>query len=204
MTLNGSSSVRGRRPLLLEWGAGSLGEPDRLPPGCSAHTERRNSTSASGSVTSSPRPSYQYRIVADDSFGTTIGSVQTFSTLGRNQFAAYYGSSGSGDGQLDEPSDVAVDNSTGDIYVADKGNHRVVKFDSSGNFLSAWGWGVGGGSHFEVSTGCHAGIPGNGAGQLSKPFFIEVDNSVGPSSGDVYVAGRNTRGTSRSLGRGAT
>ena len=37
---------------------------------------------------------------------------------------------------------VAVDEGTHDVYVADKANHRVEKFDSEGNFLFMFGDGV--------------------------------------------------------------
>jgi NHL repeat len=50
-----------------------------------------------------------------------------------------FGSPGSGNGQLKDPKGIAVDNSTGDIYVADTGNRRVSKFDSDGDFLFSWG-----------------------------------------------------------------
>ena len=133
---------------------------------------------------------YHYRIVASDAAGTSIGTDRTFRTLGRYEFLADVGSAGSGDGQFNHPQDVAIDNATGDIYVADTGNHRVVKLDASGNFLAAWGWGVSDGNPAaEVCTsGCQAGIFGSGAGQFTTPGFIEVDDSPGPSSGDVYVA----------------
>ena len=40
---------------------------------------------------------------------------------------------------ISEPTDVAVDQATGDVYVTDPGNHRVEKFDSSGHFLFMFG-----------------------------------------------------------------
>ncbi|WP_416307859.1 peptidyl-alpha-hydroxyglycine alpha-amidating lyase family protein [Neptunicella sp. SCSIO 80796] len=39
---------------------------------------------------------------------------------------------------LNAPSDVALD-SEGNIYVADGGNYRIVKYDNKGNFLTTWG-----------------------------------------------------------------
>ncbi|XP_070554146.1 tripartite motif-containing protein 3-like [Ptychodera flava] len=45
-----------------------------------------------------------------------------------------FGHPGSGDGQLDNPTGVAVAED-GSVYVCDAGNRRVVKFDPSGNFV---------------------------------------------------------------------
>jgi DNA-binding beta-propeller fold protein YncE len=39
-------------------------------------------------------------------------------------------------------SGVAVNDATGDVYVADGDNYRVTKFDPTGGFLGAWGWDV--------------------------------------------------------------
>ncbi len=113
-------------------------------------------------------------------------------------FFTSIGEAGSGDGQLElrasesiGSSGVAVNSSTHDVYVADTGNHRVDEFSASGAFIRAWGWGVADGSTeaLQVCTsGCHAGLPGAGAGQLSEPTSIAVDNSGGPSQGDVYVS----------------
>src|SRR5262249_11267024 len=105
-----------------------------------------------------------------------------------------FGSTGSGAGQFQGPVGVAVDQATGNVYVADSGNARVQKFDASGTFIAAWGWGVTDGmAQSEVCTsGCQAGIPGSGAGQFSNPTSIGVDNSGGPSNGDVYVGDATT------------
>ncbi len=137
-----------------------------------------------------PNAVYHYRIVASDGAGTTLGADVSVRTLGRYQFSTDFGSEGSGDGQLLNPRDVAVDRANGNIYVADTGNHRVVEFSSSGAFVAAWGWGVANGeAKSEVcTTSCEAGIAGVGAGQFTAPTFIEVDNSSSSSAGDVYVA----------------
>jgi len=86
-------------------------------------------------------------------------------------------------------SGVAVDEATGDVYVADTGNRRVDEFEGDGSFVRAWGWGVANGEgKLEVcSATCRRGLSGGGAGELAAPRFIAVDNSGGASEGDVYV-----------------
>ncbi|MGE5302431.1 MAG: NHL repeat-containing protein [Alphaproteobacteria bacterium] len=51
---------------------------------------------------------------------------------------AVWGSKGTGDGQFDDPTSVAVDWKTNRIYVADPRNRRIQVFDSNGKFLSKW------------------------------------------------------------------
>jgi DNA-binding beta-propeller fold protein YncE len=82
-----------------------------------------------------------------------------------------WGSRGSGDGQLSSPSGIAVDSSSGKVYVADSGNHRVQVFSADGNFLRKWG-----------------SEENYGDGMLGKPQWIAVD-----ASGTVY--GDTTRPT---------
>ena len=50
-----------------------------------------------------------------------------------------FGSQGSGAGQFQTPVGVAVDQASGDVYVADSGNARVQKFSATGAFIAAWG-----------------------------------------------------------------
>jgi hypothetical protein len=59
---------------------------------------------------------------------------------------------------------VAV-NSSGDVYIADIGSHRIQKYDSSGSFILKWG------------------NQGSGDGQFNAPRNVVAD-----ISGDVYVA----------------
>jgi DNA-binding beta-propeller fold protein YncE len=111
------------------------------------------------------------------------------SALSTHVFSSSFGTQGSGVGQVSSPQGVAVNQATGDVYVADTGNARVDEFSSSGTFIRAWGWGVlDGASSFETcTTTCQAGVSGSGAGQFTTPAFIAVDNSAGASAGDVYV-----------------
>jgi hypothetical protein len=104
-----------------------------------------------------------------------------------------FGSEGSGNGELKEPSGVAVNAATKDVYVVDKGNRRIDEFESDGAFIRAWGWEVDGLPGFGTCTTittCQAGSAGSGAGQLDAPEAIAVDNSGSasdPSKEDVYV-----------------
>jgi DNA-binding beta-propeller fold protein YncE len=49
-----------------------------------------------------------------------------------------WGSKGSGDGQFDDPTSVAVDSTSGRAYVADPINKRIQVFDQNGKFLTKW------------------------------------------------------------------
>jgi DNA-binding beta-propeller fold protein YncE len=68
--------------------------------------------------------------------------IVKFSLDGR--VLAVWGSKGTGDGQFNDPTSVAVDPTTNKIYVADPRNKRIQVFDSNGKFLTKWsipGWG---------------------------------------------------------------
>jgi phosphodiesterase/alkaline phosphatase D-like protein len=87
---------------------------------------------------------------------------------------------------LSFPTGAAVDQASGDVYVAEAGNFAIEKFDRSGDFIASWGWGVSDGqARYEVCTSnCLAGLAGSGDHQFSLPFGIAVD----PANGDVYVS----------------
>jgi NHL repeat-containing protein len=92
---------------------------------------------------------------------------------------------------LSNPQGVAVDEETEDVYVADAGNHRVEKFSVTGQFLLAFGGGVGG-PGVDVCGGlvaCVAGVEGSAPGDFTTPEFVAVDSDPSsPSFHDVYVA----------------
>jgi hypothetical protein len=69
--------------------------------------------------------------------------------------------SGSADGQFDQPAGIAVDPVSGYVYVADKDNNRIQKFDTAGRFLIKWG------------------SKGSADGQLDRPISIAIGYDVG-------------------------
>jgi DNA-binding beta-propeller fold protein YncE len=102
------------------------------------------------------------------------------------------GVAGTGDGEFSDPTGIAVEASTGDVYVADTGNDRIDKLTASGRFVESWGYGVSDGAERPetCSADCRVGLPGTGPGQLVAPTAVAVDNSVesrDAERGDVYV-----------------
>ena len=93
---------------------------------------------------------------------------------------------GSGGGEVWLPNGVAVDNSAGpgagDLYVADRANYRIDKFDSAGGFLLAWGWGVADGRGQELQ------VCGPAAGHLSDRCFEAAREGTSVASGPGAVA----------------
>ncbi|HEV3071947.1 MAG TPA: hypothetical protein VGY76_11040 [Solirubrobacteraceae bacterium] len=114
-------------------------------------------------------------------------------------FVFSFGAAGSGDGQLNEPYGVAVNEATGDLYVADRGNNRVEIFDREGHYVGQFnGSGeLSGEGKAAGSGGLEWEVP---SGRFEGPTEIAVDNSCNikkltgstcakedPSNEDVYV-----------------
>ncbi|TMK57752.1 MAG: hypothetical protein E6G51_05940, partial [Actinobacteria bacterium] len=75
-----------------------------------------------------------------------------------------FGSLGAADGQLKTPADVVTD-AQGNLWILDRGNNRVEKFSSSGQFLAKFG------------------SAGSGDGQFSEPKAITLD-----ATGNIWIA----------------
>jgi hypothetical protein len=91
-------------------------------------------------------------------------------------------------GEMSGPRGGVGTDSASSVYVADNGNHRIQKFDSSGNFLRAWGKDVinGGGTGFEICVAgvdtCQIGTAGGLGGEMNLPAGLATD-----SVGNVYL-----------------
>jgi len=76
--------------------------------------------------------------------------------------------SGSATGEFDSPEGVAVNSSSGDVYVTDTNNNRIQVFNADGSFKTSWG------------------PAASGDWSFNKPKGIAID-----SSGEVYVVDTN-------------
>jgi DNA-binding beta-propeller fold protein YncE len=136
---------------------------------------------------------------------------------------ASLGGEGRGAGELRGPTGVAMEPSSGDLYIVDAKNLRVQKFGPSGEFILAFGKEVdetklneGKLAEADVCTAashdlCKAGTSGAEAGQLGEETvffgFIHVKGPTGiavdPQTGDVYVADRSNRRVEKFSSEGA-
>jgi tripartite motif-containing protein 71 len=103
-----------------------------------------------------------------------IPNIQKFDSSGK--FILKWGSEGLENGQFrvqelnsEGPEGIGVDPS-GNVFVADSGNKRVQKFDSSGKFIKSWG------------------SLGDGEGNFRYPSGLAVD-----PSGNVFVSDERTK-----------
>ena len=91
---------------------------------------------------------------------------------------ATFGMAGSGNGEFKDPDGVAVNQESGDVYVADRGNNRVERFSSTGEYEAQFdGPGFSGPGDIAIDNACH--YHGK-SGSECKSLY--------PSNGDVYVA----------------
>jgi hypothetical protein len=96
-------------------------------------------------------------------------------------------------GQCSGPRGVAVDQSSGDIYVADIAANRVAVFDEEEHFIRAFGFGASNGAEeLQVcTTSCQAGKSGSAPGEI-VPASVAVDNDPASLSfHDLYVTDPN-------------
>ncbi|MHB9130248.1 MAG: NHL repeat-containing protein [Armatimonadota bacterium] len=101
---------------------------------------------------------------------TETGLGSDFEVLIRElDTSLYWGTSGSGPGQLYLPKGITTD-ATGNVYVADSSNHRIQKYSSQGALLRSFG------------------SFGAGQDQFSTPSDLVVD-----TAGNIYVGDEGNR-----------
>ncbi len=140
---------------------------------------------------------YRFRLSAENQDGPTTGPEAAFTTSASpaHAIAGYFGAASSTPPNpypLSNPSDVAVDQSNGDVYVTDPNNHRVEKFNEKGEFLLMFGKEVNkhGASQAErdlctkePGEECQPGASASTPGAFEEPDFLAVDDT----DGDLYV-----------------
>lgn len=97
-------------------------------------------------------------------------------------------------GQIVGTEGIAVDQASGDVYVAENSNRRVSKFDATGNFLLAFGAGVADGTSTTLQVcGPQATPPTKhcfrGVSRSDSKFSVTPNSvAVDQSSGDIYLS----------------
>ncbi|MGE5282164.1 MAG: DUF6531 domain-containing protein [Chloroflexota bacterium] len=110
-------------------------------------------------------------------------------------YLSSFGAEGAGAAQLSHPADVAVDGE-GNLWIADKLNHRIEEFDEAGEFIAAFGKNVnqtavqaqGSEAEKNLCTAasedtCQAGEAGSADGQLNRPSSVAID-----AKGNLWIA----------------
>jgi WD40-like Beta Propeller Repeat len=96
-------------------------------------------------------------------------------------------------GAMRTPQGVAIEQSTGNVYVTDQQNRRVDVFSATGAFEGAFGWNVkvtGAANELQLcttATGCKVGAAGANAGQFGAATGYPA---ISPLNGHLFVADR--------------
>ncbi len=111
------------------------------------------------------------------------------------------GTASSAGGGVSTPQGIAVEQSTGNLYISDQGNRRIDVFSATGVFQAAFGWDVAAAgdpgdtdptNQFEFcTTNCKSGALGANAGQFSTNGIGYL--AISPLNGDVIVADKGNR-----------
>jgi sugar lactone lactonase YvrE len=93
------------------------------------------------------------------------------------------GYTGNGDDNFDIPSGIACDRN-GNLYIADRNNHRIKKYSSDGDLIGWWGsYDIGAQSFWLAPGSLKTGAQSDADGGFDTPVDVAVD-----SEGHVFVA----------------
>ena len=94
-----------------------------------------------------------------------VSNETTFWLIPKPTYSSAFGTWGTGNGQFTAPADAEINTATGEIWVADRVNNRIQKFNGKGEYLSQFG------------------SEGSGNGQFKSPAAIAID-----AKGNLWVA----------------
>ena len=131
-------------------------------------------TDSSGNLYIADSANHRIRVVAPTGTVSTVAGDGNYRTPPVGAFA---GDGGAATGAaLNSPYGICLD-SSGNLYIADSGNHRIRKVDTNGIITTVAGTGT-------------AGVAGDGGpalkAQLNRPWDVKVD-----SAGDLFIADYN-------------
>lgn len=118
--------------------------------------------------------------------------------LNRLVFFSYFGGLGTGDGDMHEPLGIAINQTSGEIYVADSMNDRITQWEMNEFGLVEWkgSFGKEGSADGEFQTPTDVAIDGDGHLYVADQFNnrIQCLDSQGNFIGKFGTAGYNTQG----------
>jgi tripartite motif-containing protein 71 len=158
---------------ILGWGSTGPG------PGQFYHAHGIAIDPSSGDVYVSDQGNFNSRVPHPDA----VPHISKFTADGK--FITKWGSEGTGDGQFTRLEDLAVDPSSGNVYVAELGNGRISKFTADGKFITKWSSTTTNNNNPATSAAAATTTTNN---TLIQPWGVAVD-----SSGNILVddKGRN-------------
>ena len=148
---------------------------------------------------------YQITFNQKNNLVVACGSSNNIITMNIYDFSTVltFGSAGSGNGQFNIASGVAVD-SSGNYYVTDYNNHRIQKFDSTGTYVSQFSTSVSGSTQpeyiqldssnnlfFRIGTSLIAKYTSAGAYVTSMSFFPTTGQTFGEAidpTNNIYTS----------------
>jgi hypothetical protein len=118
----------------------------------------------------------QYLYVSDQNHGRIIKY-----NLATGARVAVWGTTGNANLQFNSPYGIAIDPVTHDLFIAERGNHRIQRITNQGAFVMTWG------------------IKGTANGEFDAPLGVAVD-----AAGNVYVTDHNNNRIQKFHFSGAT
>ena len=132
------------------------------------------------------------RLFISDGYGNA--RILEYSREGKR--TKVWGSAGSGPGQFQIPHGIAIDGQT--LYVADRSNARIQRFDLNGRYLGEWthlgrpfALKISGGALWVAIMTLEQAAPGQAkqAGPRASPWILKVDPATGKLLGQVESPG---------------